>query len=109
MRSRTARVLKPFFRILAASHPSLVKITIKDGTPTEATESGSKKYTYHADVLETDDESSSDNIGLNCIRLTSSTHLSVSSVFPLHQQKRSIGELQPSTRSPKLETRVVKW
>ena len=34
----------------------------------------------------------------------------LSSVFPLHQQKRTIGdELGPFTRSPRLETRVVRW
>ena len=41
---------------LAASCPSLVKVIIIDGTPTETIESDSDEYTYHPDV-ETDDES----------------------------------------------------
>ena len=64
---------------LAASCPSFVKITIIDGTPTEATESDSE-YTYLPDV-ETD-EKSRDDVGLNCIRPTSSTHLSVVKCVP---------------------------
>jgi len=66
---------------LAASCPSLVKITIIDGPPTEATESDSNEYTYHP-YVGTDDESSSDDVGLNCIRPTSSTHLSVVKCVP---------------------------
>ena len=66
---------------LAASCSSLVKITIFDGTPTEATESDSNQYTYHSDI-ETDNESSSDDVGLNCIRSTSSTYLSVVKCVP---------------------------
>jgi len=61
---------------LAASYLSLVKITILDGIPTEATESDSYEYTYHPDV-KTDDESLNDDVGLNCIRPTPSTHLSI--------------------------------
>jgi len=61
---------------LAASCPNLVKITIIDGTPTEVTESDTEEYTYHPKVVETD-ESSSDDVGLNCIRPTPSTHLPV--------------------------------
>jgi len=92
---------------LAVNCPSLVKIIIIDETPIEATESNSE-YTYHPDV-ETD-KSSSDDVGLNCIGPTQSTHYLSSSLFPLHQQKRSIGEeLQPFTHSPRLETRVVRW
>ena len=59
---------------LAASFPSFVKITIIDGTPVEATESDFGEYTYHPDV-DTDDESSSDDVGLNYIKPTPSTHL----------------------------------
>ena len=44
------------YEYLAASCPSRVKITVIDGTPTEATESDSDEYTYYPDV-ETDDES----------------------------------------------------
>jgi len=47
---------------------------------------------------------------LNCIRPTLTTHCLSSSVFPLHQQKRSIREeLWPFTRSSRLEIRVVRW
>jgi len=60
---------------------SLVKITIIDRTPTEATESDSDEYIYHPDV-DTDEESSSDDVGLNCIRPTPSTHLSVVKYVP---------------------------
>ena len=76
---------------LAANCRSLVRITIIDGTPTEATESDSDEYTYHQDV-ETDDESSSDDVGLNCIRPTSSTHLSAVKCIPSPPAERTIGE-----------------
>jgi len=66
---------------LAASCPSLVKVIIIDGTPTETIESDSDEYTYHPDV-ETDDESSSDDVSLNCIRPTPSTHLSIVKCVP---------------------------
>ena len=92
---------------LAASCPSLVKITIIDGTPTKATESDSDEYTYYPDV-KTDGESSSDDVGLNCIRPTLSTHLSIVKCVLSHQQKRSIGELRSFTCSSRLETRVVR-
>ena len=69
------------YEYLAASWPSLVKIIIIDGAPTEATESDSDEYTYHPDV-KTDDESSSNDVGLNCIRPTPSTHLSVVKCVP---------------------------
>ena len=59
---------------MAASCSNLVKITIIDGTPIEATESDSDEYTYHPNV-ETDVESSSDDVDLNCIKPTSSTHV----------------------------------
>ena len=61
--------------------PYLVKITIIDGTLIEATELDSKEHTYHTNV-ETDDESSSDDVGLNCIRPTPSTLLSVVKCVP---------------------------
>jgi len=61
---------------LTTSCFSLIKITIIDGTPTETTESNSDEYTYHPDV-KGDDESSSNDVGLNCIRQTPFTHLSV--------------------------------
>ena len=53
-----------------------------DGTPTEATESDSEEYTYHPDDVETDDESSSNDVGLNCIRPTLSNYLSVVKCVP---------------------------
>jgi len=71
---------------LAASCPTLVKITIIDGTPTEATESDSDEYTHHSDV--TDDESSGDDVGLNCIRPTPSTHLAVVKCVPSPPAKK---------------------
>jgi len=65
---------------LVAICPSLVKITIIDGASIEATGSDSE-YTYHPDV-KTDDVSSSDDVGLNCIRPTPSIHLSVIKCVP---------------------------
>jgi len=66
---------------LAAICLSFVKVTIIDRIPTEVTESDYKERTYHSNA-ETDDESSSDDIGLNCIRPTPSTHLSVVKCVP---------------------------
>ena len=43
----------------------------------EATESDAEEYTYDPEDVETDDEPTSDNVGLNCINQTPSTHLSV--------------------------------
>ena len=54
---------------------------IIDETPTEATESNSDEYTYHPDI-ETDNESSSNDVGLNCIRPMPSTHLFVVKCVP---------------------------
>ena len=78
------------YRHLAASCPSLVKITIIDRTPTETTESDSEEYTYHSEGVETD-ELSSDDVGLNCIRLTMSTHLSVKCVPSQPVEKDDLG------------------
>ena len=66
---------------LVASCPSLVKITIINGAPAEVIELDSDEHTYHPDV-ETDDGSSSDDVGLNCIRPTSSTYLSIVKCVP---------------------------
>ena len=60
--------------------PVAFKIIIIDEIPTEATKSNSDEYAYHPDV-ETDDESS-DDVGLNCIRPMSSTHLPVVKCVP---------------------------
>ena len=67
---------------LAASCPNLVKITIIDGTPTEITELDSEEYTYHPEGVKIDELSSND-VGLNCIRPTPSTYLSVVKCVPL--------------------------
>jgi len=96
------------YRHLATNCPSLVKITIIDGTPTEVTESDSDEYTYHPDV-ETDDESSSDNIGLTALGQRRLPICLSSNMFSLHQQKRTIREeLRFFTRLPRLETRAVR-
>ena len=73
---------------LAACCYSLIKITIIDGTPTEITELDSEEYTYHSEGVETDDELSSDDIGLNCIRPTLSPHLSVVKCVPSQPAKK---------------------
>ena len=79
--STTKRYKCQSYEHLAAICPNLVKITIIDGAPTEATESNSNEDTYHPDV-DTDDKSSSDDVGLNCIRPTSFIHLSVVKCVP---------------------------
>jgi len=76
---------------LAASFSSLVKITIIDGTVTEATESDSDVHIFKGEDSETDKEPTSDDVGLNCINQTSSTHLSVV-ICVSYQLKRTIGE-----------------
>jgi len=40
------------------------------------------RSTYHLDVVETDDKSSSDDVDLNCIKPMSSTYLSVVKCVP---------------------------
>ena len=67
---------------LAVSYPSLVKITIIDETPTEATESDSEEYIYDPGDVETDEEPTSDDVGLNCINQTLQTHFFVVSCVP---------------------------
>jgi len=62
---------------LAVSCPSLIKITIIDGTPIKTTESGSEEYTYYPKSVEIGDD-----VGLNCIRTTLYTHLSVFKCVP---------------------------
>ena len=64
-------------RHLPVSYPSVVRITIIDGTPTEITELGSEEYIYDLGDVETDEEPTSDDVGLNCINQTPSNHLSV--------------------------------
>ena len=61
---------------LAVSYPSLVKITVIDETPTEATESDSEEYIYDPGDVETDEKLTSD-YGLNCIKQILPTHFSV--------------------------------
>jgi len=54
-------------RHLPVSYPSVVRITIIDRTPTETTELGSEEYIYDLGYVETDEEPTSDDVGLNCI------------------------------------------
>ena len=61
----------PMFEYLVASCPSLVRITIIDGTPTEATESDSDVYIFEGEDSETHEEPTSKDVGLNCINQTS--------------------------------------
>ena len=44
---------------------------------TEATKSDSEEYTYNSGDVENDEESTSKDVGFNCINQTPSTHLSV--------------------------------
>ena len=63
---------------------------------------------YHPDV-ETDDESSSNDVGVNCIRLTSSTHLSVVKCVPSPPaEKDDWRRTATFTCSPRLKIRVVR-
>jgi len=55
----------------------IVRITIIDGTPIEATESDSDVYIFKGEDFETDEEPKNDDFGLNCINQTSLTHLFV--------------------------------
>jgi len=57
-------------------------ITIIDGTPIETTESQSEKYIYDPGDVETGEELTSDDVGLNCINQTPSTHLFVIRCVP---------------------------
>ena len=52
---------------LAASCPNLVRITIIDGIPIEATEPNSNVYIFEGEDSETDEEPTSDNVDLNYI------------------------------------------
>ena len=52
---------------LATNCFRLIRITIIDRIPTEATESGSEEYIYDPGNVETDEEPTSDDVGLNCI------------------------------------------
>ena len=61
---------------LAVNCPSLVRITIIDETPTEATKSDSNVYIFKGKDFEIDEEPTSDD-GLNCINQIPSTHLTV--------------------------------
>jgi len=70
------------YRHLAASCPSLVRVTIINGTPTEATESNSNVYIFKGEHYEADEEPTSDDVGLNCINQTLSTYLSVVRCVP---------------------------
>jgi len=48
-----------------ANCPSLVRITMIDGTSTEANESDSKEYIYNPGNVEIDEEPTSDDVSLN--------------------------------------------
>ena len=48
-------------------------------------------YAYHLEGVETNDKLSSDDVGLNCIRLTMSTHLSVKCVPSQPVEKDDLG------------------
>ena len=67
---------------LSANCPSLVGITIIDGTRTEATESDSEEYICGLGDAKTYEEFTSDDVGLNCINQTLSTHLFVVRCVP---------------------------
>jgi len=69
---------------LATNCPSLIRITIINETPTEATESDSEEYIYDPGDVETDEESTSDDVGLSCINQTPSTPCLLLNV-PLHK------------------------
>ena len=94
---------------LAASCPSLVKITIIDRIPTEATEPDSDVYIFEGGDSETDIKPTSDDVGLNCINQTPSTRLSVVRCDPSQPAKKMSREKAlPFTRSPKLKIRIVR-
>jgi len=69
---------------LAASCSNLVRITIIDVTPTEATEPDSDVYIFEEEDSETNKEPTGDYIDLNYINQTLSPHLFVIDVFPLN-------------------------
>ena len=58
------------YRHLAASCFSLIRITIIDETPTEATEPDSDVHIFKGEEEETDEEHTSDDVGLNCTNQT---------------------------------------
>jgi len=96
------------YRHIAANYSNLVKIALINGVLVAESESDSDKFIYQEKEKESNiDEEITGDVGLNCIKPTPSTHLSV---FRCHkQQKRMIGEeLQPSTCSPKLEIRTIR-
>jgi len=74
---------------LAANCPSLLRITIIDGTPIEATKSDSDMYIFNGEDSETDEEPTSDKVGLNCINQTPLTHLSVVRRVPFPPAKKN--------------------
>ena len=70
------------YRHLNVSCPSLIRITIIDGTPTEATEPEFDVYIFEGKDSKTNKEPTSDDVGLNYINQTPSTHLSVVRFVP---------------------------
>jgi len=73
---------------LAASWPSFVRITIIDGIYIEATEPDSDLYIFEGEEEETDEELTSDDVGLNCINKHQLTCLLLD-VSPQSQLKRT--------------------
>jgi len=74
---------------LAVSCHSLVRITIIDETLTEVTELDSDVYIFKWEDSETGEEPTSDDIGLNYINQTPSTHLSVVRCVPSQQAENN--------------------
>jgi len=76
---------------------------------TEATEPDFDVYIFEGEDYETDEEPTSDDVGLNCINQTPLTHLSVIRCAPSQPTEMDDWrKMLPSTRSPKLKTKVVK-
>ena len=65
-----------------SSCPSLVRIIIINGTPTEASESDFYMYIFKGKDYETDEEPTSDDVGLNNINQIPSIHLYVVRCVP---------------------------
>ena len=64
-------------------------------------------YIFEGEDSETDEEPTNDDVGLNCINHTPSTHFLLLDVSPSNKLKRTIGE-KVLTHSSKLEIRVVR-
>jgi len=97
------------YRHLAASCPSLVKITIIDGTPTEAIELDSEEYIYDPGDAETDEEFTSDDVGSIVLIKHHQLICLLLDVPPHNLPERMIGEKMLSfTDSLKLEIRIIR-